>query len=49
MMAIRAGLVILNLIVKGVLGAIMVVAAVFFLWKLSKLVDAYTAKLKEKP
>ncbi len=47
-MAVHAGLVALALIVKGVLGTVVVVAAVIFLWKLGKLVDTYTDKLKEK-
>ncbi len=48
MLAVHAGLVVLGLIVKGVLGAVIVAAAVIFLWKLGRLVDAYTDKLREK-
>lgn len=42
------GLVFLGLIIRTVLGAMIVVALVLLLWKASKLVDAYTEKLKAK-
>ena len=42
------GLLAFGLIVRTVLGAIVVTAVVLFLWKASRLADAYTEKLKSK-
>jgi hypothetical protein len=42
------GLVILGLIIRTILGALIVGALVLLLWKASKLVDAYTEKVKGK-
>jgi hypothetical protein len=36
------------MIVRTILGAAVVIALVLFLWKASKLADAYTQKLKAK-
>ncbi len=46
--AAAIGSVITGLIIRTVLGALVVGALVIFLWKLSKLADAYTGKLKAK-
>lgn len=46
--AAAVGLVLTGLIIRTVLGAIVVGVLVLFFWKLSKLVDAYTEKLKAK-
>jgi len=43
------GLLFTGLIIRTVLGAVVVAAVVIFLWKLSKLADAYTDKMKAKP
>lgn len=43
------GLLFTGLIFRTVLGAIVVVAVAIFLWKLSKLADAYTDKIRAKP
>lgn len=45
-LAVPVGLLFTGLIVRTILGAAIVV--VLLLWKLSKLVDAYTEKLKAK-
>lgn len=42
------GLLFLGMIVRTILGAAVVIALVLFLWKASKLADAYTQKLKAK-
>ena len=47
-MPVPVGLLFTGLIIRTVLGAVVVVAVVIFLWKLSKLADAYTEKLGAK-
>lgn len=47
-MPAAVALVLTGLIIRTVLGAIVVGAVVLFLWKASKLADAYTEKLKAK-
>ncbi len=47
-MAAAVVLAITGLIIRTVLGALVVGALVIFLWKLSKLADTYTEKLKAK-
>lgn len=47
-MPAAVALVLTGLIIRTVLGAIVVAAVVLFLWKASKLADAYTEKLKAK-
>ncbi len=47
-MPVPVGLLFTGLIIRTVLGAVVVAAVVIFLWKLSKLADAYTEKLKVK-
>ena len=47
-MAAAFGLAIIGLVIRAVVGIIVAGILVLFLWKLSKLVDAYTAKLKAK-
>ena len=47
-MPAAVGLLLTGLIIRTVLGAIVVGAIVLFLWKASKLADAYTEKLKAK-
>lgn len=47
-MPAAVGLLAVGLIIRTVLGAIIVAAAILFLWKASKLADAYTEKLKAK-
>jgi hypothetical protein len=42
------GLVLAGLILRTVLGAVIVTALVFFLWKIGRLADTYTEKLKTK-
>ena len=42
------GLLFTGLIIRTVLGTIIVAALVVFLWKASKLADAYTEKLRAK-
>jgi hypothetical protein len=42
------GLLFVGLIVRAILGAAVVVAALWLIWKLGKLADAYTEKLKIK-
>jgi hypothetical protein len=42
------GLAVIGLVIRAVIGVIVAGVLVLFLWKLSKLVDAYTAKLKSK-
>jgi hypothetical protein len=37
-----------GLIIRGALGAVVVVAVLWLIWKLGKLADAYTEKLKVK-
>jgi len=37
-----------GLIIRGVLGAVIAVAVLWLIWKLGKLADAYTEKLKVK-
>lgn len=46
--ATAVGLIFTGLIIRTVLGAIVVAAIVMFLWKVSKLADAYTEKLRAK-
>ena len=43
-----AGLLFVGLIIRGVLGAVIAVAVLWLIWKLGKLADAYTEKLKVK-
>lgn len=47
-MPVPVGLLFTGLIIRTVLGAVVVAAVVIFLWKLSKLADAYTEKLRAK-
>jgi hypothetical protein len=42
------GLLFVGLVIRAILGAAIVVAAVFLAWKLGKLADAYTHKLTTK-
>jgi uncharacterized membrane protein len=42
------GLLFTGLVIRTILGAAVVIALVMFLWKASKLLDAYTQKLKAK-
>jgi uncharacterized membrane protein len=42
------GLLFTGLIIRTVLGAIVIAAIVLFLWKASKLADAYAEKLRAK-
>jgi uncharacterized membrane protein len=46
--AVPAGLLFTGLIIRTVLGAVVIAALVLLLWKASKLIDAYTEKLKAK-
>jgi hypothetical protein len=45
---VAVGLLFLGLVVRTILGAAMVVAVVWLLFKLAKLADAYTKKLQSK-
>ncbi len=45
-MPVPVGLLLTGLIIRTILGAVVVVALVFFLWKAAKLADAYAEKLK---
>jgi hypothetical protein len=45
---VAAGLIFLGLVIRSVLGTVVVVALVYFLFKLGKLADAYTKKLQPK-
>jgi len=47
-MAVPVGLLLTGLIVRAVLGIVVVVALVMFLWKAGKLADAYAEKLRAK-
>jgi hypothetical protein len=42
------GLLFVGLMIRGVLGAVIAVAVLWLIWKLGKLADAYTEKLKVK-
>jgi hypothetical protein len=48
-MPLPIGLVFTGLIIRTLLGAVIVVAFVWLLWKLGRLADAYTEKLKATP
>ena len=43
-----AGLLFVGLIIRGILGAVVVFAVLWLIWKLGRLADAYTEKLKVK-
>jgi hypothetical protein len=45
---VPVGLLFLGLVIRTVLGAAVVIAVVWLLFKLSKLADAYTRKLQSK-
>ena len=45
---VPVGLLFTGLIIRTLLGAVVVAAVVIFLWKASKLADAYTEKLRAK-
>ena len=45
---VPVGLLFLGLVVRSILGAVLVIAVVWLLLKLAKLVDAYTKKLQSK-
>lgn len=45
---VPVGLLFLGLVIRTILGAAVVVAAVWLLFKLAKLADAYTGKLQAK-
>lgn len=47
-MPVAVGLLFTGLIIRTVLGAIVIGAVVLFLWKASKLADAYAEKLRAK-
>ena len=47
-MATPIGLVVIDLIVRTVFGAVIVGAVALLLWKAGKLLDAYAEKLKAK-
>jgi hypothetical protein len=42
------GLLFVGLVIRGVIGAVIAVAVLWLIWKLGKLADAYTEKLKVK-
>jgi len=42
------GLLFVGLIIRGILGAVVVFAGLWLIWKLGRLADAYTEKLKVK-
>lgn len=42
------GLVFVGLVIRGILGAAVVIASLWLIWKLGKLAEAYTEKLKVK-
>ena len=45
---VPVGLLFTGLIIRTLLGVVVVAAVVIFLWKASKLADAYTEKLRAK-
>jgi len=47
-MAVPTGLLFIGLVIRAVLGALVVVGVVFLCWKLGKLAEAYTDKIKAK-
>lgn len=38
----------MGLMIRGVIGAVIAIAVLWLIWKLGKLADAYTEKLKVK-
>ncbi len=48
-MPLPIGLVFMGLVIRTLLGAAIVVAFVWLLWKLGRLADAYTEKIKAAP
>jgi len=42
------GLLFVGLMIRGIFGAVIAVAVLWLIWKLGKLADAYTEKLKVK-
>jgi len=47
-MPVPVGLLFTGLILRTVLGAVVVVAAMWLFWKIGKLADAYAEKIKAK-
>jgi len=46
-MPVPVGLLFTGLIVRTILGVVVVTALVFLFWKIGKLADAYTVKIKK--
>jgi len=47
-MPVAIGLLFIGMLIRTVLGAVVVAALVFLLWKIGRLADAYTQKIKAK-
>ena len=47
-MAVPTGLLFIGLVIRAVWGALVVAGVVFLCWKLGKLAEAYTDKIKAK-
>lgn len=47
-MPVPVGLLFTGLVLRTILGAVLVAAVVFLFWKLGRLADAYTDKIKAK-
>ena len=47
-MPVSAGLVFIGLLIRTILGAVVVAVIAMLFWKIAKLADAYTEKIKAK-
>ena len=47
-MPVSAGLVLMGLLIRTILGALVVAFVALLLWKIGKLVDAYSGKIKAR-
>ena len=47
-MPVSAGLVLMGLLIRTILGALVVAFVALLLWKIGKLVDAYSEKIKAR-